>query len=139
MPVALVMLVACESGSQPPKSAAGPERVEVQHILISFRGTGTDARRSKEEAAALAREVYERARRGESFTDLMKRYSSDPGEGIYRMANDGVNPNPGESPRRQMVKSFGDVAFHLNVGEIGLAEYDPVHSKYGWHIIKRLK
>lgn len=38
-----------------------------------------------------------------------------------------------------MVGAFGNVGFPLKVGEVGLAEYDPTESKYGWHIIKRLK
>jgi parvulin-like peptidyl-prolyl isomerase len=38
-----------------------------------------------------------------------------------------------------MVAAFGDVGFQLEVGEVGMAVYDPVKSKYGWHIIKRLK
>ena len=42
-------------------------------------------------------------------------------------------------PRSRMVGAFGDVGFPLEVGEIGLANYDPDTSKYGWHIIKRIK
>jgi parvulin-like peptidyl-prolyl isomerase len=38
-----------------------------------------------------------------------------------------------------MVPVFGDVGFSLKVNEIGLGEYDPKKSKYGWHIIKRIK
>ena len=38
-----------------------------------------------------------------------------------------------------MVAAFGDVGFKLDVGEVGMAPYDPAKSKYGWHIIKRLK
>ena len=34
---------------------------------------------------------------------------------------------------------FGDVGFELEVGEIGMADYDPEKSQYGWHIIKRLE
>ncbi len=34
---------------------------------------------------------------------------------------------------------YFDVSFSLNVNEIGMATYDPAASKYGWHIIKRLK
>ena len=38
-----------------------------------------------------------------------------------------------------MVRGFGDVGFQLDVGEIGMAEYDPGTSQYGWHIIKRIE
>ncbi|RMH01368.1 MAG: hypothetical protein D6702_11655 [Planctomycetota bacterium] len=46
---------------------------------------------------------------------------------------------PQSFPRQQMAKAFGDVAFSLGVGEIGMAEYSPVESPFGWHIIKRIK
>jgi parvulin-like peptidyl-prolyl isomerase len=38
-----------------------------------------------------------------------------------------------------MVPAFGNVGFSLAPGEIGMAEYDPRTSPYGWHIIKRLE
>ncbi len=41
-------------------------------------------------------------------------------------------------PRGQMVQSFGDISFSLKVGEIGIAEYSPTGSKFGWHIIRRV-
>jgi parvulin-like peptidyl-prolyl isomerase len=37
-----------------------------------------------------------------------------------------------------MVKAFGDVSFSLEGDEVGMAAYDPVESRYGWHVIKRL-
>jgi hypothetical protein len=33
----------------------------------------------------------------------------------------------------------GFTGWGLKVGEIGLAEYHPAGSPYGWHIIKRLE
>ena len=38
-----------------------------------------------------------------------------------------------------MVGCFGDVSFSLAVGEIGMCDFEPKGSPYGWHIIKRLK
>jgi parvulin-like peptidyl-prolyl isomerase len=38
-----------------------------------------------------------------------------------------------------MVPAFGNVGFKLEVGEIGIADYDPLTSKYGYHIIKRVR
>ena len=35
--------------------------------------------------------------------------------------------------------AFGDTGFPLEVGEYGLASYDLEKSKYGWHIVKRVK
>jgi hypothetical protein len=37
------------------------------------------------------------------------------------------------------VARFGDVAFGLAVGEVGLAAYHAATSPYGWHVIKRLE
>ena len=120
-----------------------PDRVQVQHILISFKGADerVKAARSKEEAETLAKEILFKARQGEDFDAMMKEYSDDTGGGIYTMTNAGVQPDSsqGEFARHRMVKSFGDVSFALEVGEIGMAVYHPQNSKYGWHIIKRLK
>ena len=38
-----------------------------------------------------------------------------------------------------MVAAFGDVAFELEVGEVGLAKYHAGNSPYGWHVILRLE
>ena len=61
--------------------------------------------------------------------------------GIYKMANFGLAADRSQSvfARDKMVQAFGDVGFPLEIGGIGLAEYDSVKSKYGWHIIKRVK
>lgn len=119
---------------------AEPERIRVQHILISFAGAGTDAKRTKEAAEKLANEILARARKGEDFGKLVKEFSDDSGEGIYGMCNTGLTPkSPDEYPRGGMVPAFGNVGFKLEVGGIGLAPFDPKASPYGWHIIKRLK
>ena len=72
---------------------------------------------------------------------LVKEHTDDQYPGIYRMSNIGITPDMAnkEYPREKMVKAFGDVSFSLKVGEVGMARYDPATSKYGWHIIKRLK
>ncbi|HEV3027997.1 MAG TPA: peptidylprolyl isomerase, partial [Planctomycetota bacterium] len=96
-----------------------PEHITVAHVLISFQGTGTDAKRSKAEAEKLAGDVLARAKRGEDFDQMMKDLSDDPGGGAYMMSNLGVRPvNPDEFPRNKMVAAFGDVGFKLEVGGI---------------------
>jgi hypothetical protein len=125
--------------------SAEPERVTVQHILISFRGAIPEdsVTRTQAEAEALAEDIYLRAKAGENFDDLVKEYTDDQVPGIYKMINSGVEPNRKselrEYPRQGMVRAFGDTGFSLDVGEIGMTEYDPETSKYGWHIIKRLE
>ena len=124
-----------------PATAAEPERVTIQHVLIGFQGSvpGKGITRTQEEAKALAQQVLERAKKGEDFDALVKQYTDDSAPGIYTLANNGVTPAQGEWPRRRMVAAFGDTGFPLKVGEIGMAEYDPTRSPFGWHVIKRLK
>ncbi len=122
--------------------AIEPEHVEVQHILISFKGAPlVDAVRSQAEAETLAQEVLFKARQGADFGTLVKEFTDDSFPGIYLISNRGVQPDgtKKEVARHRMVKSFGDVSFKLKIGEIGMASYHPQNSKYGWHIIKRLK
>lgn len=125
------------------ETASEPKRVEVQHILISFKGAIPNEKvtRAKEEAEVLAKELFERAKAGEDFDTLVKQYTDDQHPGIYRLSNFGVEPDAAnqEYPRERMIKAFGDASFSLKVGGIGMAAYDPATSKYGWHIIKRLK
>ena len=57
------------------------------------------------------------------------------------MSNKGIAPDAskGEYSRTGMVPAFGDVGFKLAVGAIGVADYDPRTSPYGYHVIKRLQ
>lgn len=133
--LALVLVSGCQSRE--------PERVQVQHILIAFQGSIPDAKvtRTKEEAEKLALELFARAKKGEDFDALVREYTDDQHPGIYAMTNLHVPPIPDrqEYAREGMVKAFGDVSFSLKIGGFGLAAYDPETSKYGWHIIKRLR
>jgi parvulin-like peptidyl-prolyl isomerase len=146
-------LPGCRKDAESPRPEAGttadvkrpeavePARVAVQHILVAFKGSIPEDKRTREEAQKLALELFGRAGAGEDFDALVKQFTDDEYPGIYRMANAGVDPDAAvrEYSRTRMVKSFGDVSFGLEVGGIGLAVYDPAASKYGWHIIKRLE
>lgn len=131
------------AGFQPPAAppaAREPERITIQHILISFAGAGTAATRTRDEAQALAEETLERARQGEPFDDLVATLTDDSAPGIYALRDVNATPlSASEYPRNRMVPAFGDVGFSLAVGEIGMASHDPASSPYGWHIIKRLE
>ena len=118
---------------------AEPEHITVQHLLVAFQGSGTGARRSKEEARTLAYDLMEQAKAGVNFDDLIKKHTDDSPPGIYAMANRGVRPAQGEYGRDSMVPAFGDTGFPLQVGEFGMADHDPRKSPYGWHIVKRIK
>jgi hypothetical protein len=139
----LVLIIAAPSGGGNPSRLVEPDRVAVQHILISFKGAipKPTVTRTREEAQKLAQEVFERAKKGEDFNSLVKQFTDDEYPGVYRMSNIGITPDPAkeEYPRAGMVKAFGDVGFSLPVDGIGMAQYDPKESKYGWHIIKRIE
>lgn len=119
-----------------------PDRVTVQHVLISFKGSipKDTVTRTREEAEKLAYEIFERAKKGEDFDALVKEYTDNSYPGVYKMSNFSAEADmdQGEYPRSKMMRDFGDVSFRLSVDEIGMAEFSPEKSKYGWHIIKRI-
>lgn len=120
-----------------------PSHITVQHCLIGFQGSlpGKSIRRSRADAELLANQILEKARAGEDFNSLVRKFTDDSPPGIYDMANDGF---PGDMTRqlfarREMVPAFGDTGFPLEIGEYGMAEHHPTNSPFGWHIVKRVK
>ena len=89
----------------------------------------------------MAVELFEKAKSGGDFDAMVKEHTDDSHPGIYTMTNFDVDADPAKkiSPRAGMVPAFGDTGFPLKVGEYGLATYDLKKSKYGWHIVKRVK
>ncbi|MCK5407238.1 MAG: peptidylprolyl isomerase [Candidatus Krumholzibacteria bacterium] len=148
---AFILTSGCQSKKESDAPASGeqaqrvpePDYITVQHILIAFGGSlpGKPIERNKLEARALAEDLFKRAQAGEDFDALVREYTDDSFPGKYKMANFGLPASTDQKiyPRGQMVKAFGDVGFPLAVGEVGMAEYDPQLSKYGWHIIKRVE
>jgi hypothetical protein len=123
--------------------AKEPEHIRVQHILIGFKGSvpGKNITRTVEEAKAIAYGLVDSAKAGVNYDDLVARHTDDSAPGIYGLANKGAvsaGP-PKEYPRENMVPAFGDVGFKLQVGEIGVADYDARTSPYGYHVIKRVE
>lgn len=130
-----------------PKKPAGwatPSAIKVQHILVSFTGAVGEGRlgnripRTQEEAKTLVHDLVKRLRAGEDMLTLVKKHTQDSAPGIYEMCT-GRPTKRGQVPRAGMVKNFGDTSFSLDVGEVGLAEYHPKNSPYGYHIVKRLE
>ena len=118
-----------------------PDHIKVQHILIGAKGTvpGKSITRSLEEAKTLAYQLADRARKGEEFGALVSQYTDDAAPGIYGMSNRGVPAGQGEYGRDTMVPAFGNVGFPLALGAIGVADFDPSTSPYGYHVIKRVE
>ena len=86
------------------------QEVHARHILVP----------TEDEAKAIEAEI----KKGADFATLAKEKSKDPG------AADGGDL--GYFTKDQMVPEFAEVAFKLDKGQIS----DPVHTQFGWHIIK---
>ncbi|MCA8913714.1 MAG: peptidylprolyl isomerase, partial [Planctomycetes bacterium] len=124
-------------------------RVKVQHILIARYMSDANGKMKMlqpAEAEELAAKVYELAKQAdgkEAFDDLVRKYTYDdskgdtPGE--YLIVADEEDALPPQRARKGFVRSFGDVAWRLKVGEVGIAMYDSAKSNYGYHIIKRIE
>jgi peptidyl-prolyl cis-trans isomerase B (cyclophilin B) len=105
-----------------------PERIVIQHVLISFAGARTKATRTKEEAAALAAEILQRAQAGEDFEALVRTHSDDvvrEGDttpGVYRLLNKGVRDPAFERTifelERQFRKQMADLQARVQSGAI---------------------
>jgi len=101
-----------------------PLEVKIQQIFFPFPSDG-----SEDEAAAVrkeARSVLDRARKGEDFTELAKKYSRGP------EANEGGVL--GYFKRKELMPELEEVGFKLKVGEIS----DLVNSPMGLHILRVL-
>ena len=109
------------------------EKVRVQHVLVAFVGAkrGSESKRTYDEARKLTEELLQRARGGEDFAGLMKKYSTDEGGGTYTVTQANRNDD--------FVPNFHEIAFRLGVGEIGVAAHHRSKSPFGWHVIKRLE
>jgi parvulin-like peptidyl-prolyl isomerase len=124
-----------------PAQAKEPDQITVQHILIGFKYTipNKPLERTKKEAKALAYELLDRAQAGEDFDKLVEQYTNDTVPGIMLVTNHDAPRVAGGRTRRDLVPKFGDVAFRLEVGEVGIANFNTAVCPYGWHIIKRLE
>jgi parvulin-like peptidyl-prolyl isomerase len=102
--------------------SVGDKTASVRHILLLTQGK-TEA--EKAEARTKIEGLLARAKAGEDFAELAKRYSEDPGSkdtgGLYEDFGRGI-----------MVKPFEDAAFSVPVGEIS----DVVETAYGYHILQ---
>src|SRR2546425_2097222 len=98
-----------------------PERIKAQHILFKAQGKTPD---EIEKIKDKARQVLERAKKGEDFSNLAKQFSED--------TTAAAGGDLGDFGRGQMVPEFERVAFSLGVGAIS----DLVQTQFGIHIIK---
>jgi len=87
------------------------DEVRASHVLVKTE--------------AEAKEVYGKAKAGEDFEVLAKKYSVDP-SAAQNMGDLGF------FTRSRMVPAFADAAFSMKAGEIS----QPVKTPFGYHVIK---
>ncbi len=107
-----------------------PNFYKVSHIMISTRKPGTNEDLPlgiMMEKKSQAEEIASKAKDGESFEELVSRFSEDPRSkargGVYEFAPGQLDPD------------FEKVAMNMSPGEIS----DPVKSRFGYHVIKFLE
>lgn len=94
-----------------------------RYAFVRFDIQPSDA--DKERALERIEDIHRRVLAGEDFAELARQYSDD-----HSNAHNGGDLGP--FTRNVMVPEFDDVAFNLEVDEIS----DPVHTEFGWHVIK---
>jgi len=104
------------------RSTLAKEERKARHILLQI---GTSAENSKEALMPRVEELQQKLNDGESFEDLAREYSDDPGS-----AKQGGEL--GWVAAGEMVKPFEDALFSMNKGEVS----DVVESQFGLHLIK---
>ena len=107
-----------------------PTRGKIKTAQILVKTKETDSPQNQEKAKEKAFQIYKEIKDGAiSFEDAVKKYSEDR-KTKYKK---------GELPllsSAEMIESYADASFALkNDGDIS----EPIKSKIGWHIIKRLK
>ncbi len=105
-----------------PERFKDPKQIKARHIL--FKVSPNASKSEVGEAIERAIAVLKKARVGEDFAALARKYSQGP------TASKGGDL--GYITRGQMPKPFEERAFSLKAGEIS----GPVRTQFGWHIIK---
>ncbi|QJP11865.1 peptidylprolyl isomerase [Pseudomonas multiresinivorans] len=98
------------------------DEVHVRHILLK-----PSEIRSEEETQRLAEKLYERIQAGESFSDLAKKFSEDPGSKLNGGDLNWVDPE-------SLVPEFRDVMNNAPQGQVT----KPFRSPFGWHVLEVL-
>lgn len=98
-----------------------PARAKLTYVLIPKRASAADSLRAINEIRDIRHQLSE----GADFDELARRFSEDEETGHE-------GGKLGTFGRGTMVAEFDSVAFSLKPGEIS----DPVHTRFGWHVIK---
>src|SRR5690554_6376771 len=100
-----VLTWACQKESENPLSEISAlERVEIQQILIAFGDSlpGKTLERTREEAEALAQDIFKKVKAEPGkFDEMLVAHSDDMVPGIYKLVNRAVKPQADEIPRER--------------------------------------
>ncbi len=105
------------------ESLGQAEEREAAHILLKLAADASDTEIAKRKQDML--EIKQRLAAGETFAELAKILSEDPGS-----AKQGGDL--GNVARGMMVKSFEEALFAMQAGEVS----EPVQSQFGLHLIQ---
>ncbi|HLP14227.1 MAG TPA: peptidylprolyl isomerase [Flavobacteriales bacterium] len=107
-----------------------PILLVVTCLLFSgFLSAQTDStKKTKSEALMFSYQLYERIQKGESFAEIAKKYSEDPGSA----PNGGTYTNVSKG---DFMKKFEEKLFSLKPNQIS----KPFKTSYGYHIVELLK
>ena len=98
------------------------DEVHVRHILIK-----PSQIRSEEESQRLIQRLRDRILAGESFSELAKRFSEDPGSALNGGDLNWINPD-------SLVPEFRNVMAETATGQLS----EPFQTPFGWHILEVL-
>ncbi|TVP90737.1 MAG: molecular chaperone SurA [Pseudomonadaceae bacterium] len=96
------------------------DEYQVRHILIR-----PSEIRSENETAQLIQRLYERIENGESFANLARSFSEDPGSALSGGSMGWVTAD-------SVVPEFAEVMTSLPEGQVSR----PLETQYGWHIME---
>ena len=105
-----------------------PARGQISAAHIMVKTTEDLSEEQNAQAKTKVDEIYAKVKAGENFNELAKAYSDDKGSAT----KGGVLPWFGTG---RMVAEFEDAAFSLEKND---DVSQPIKTKYGWHIIKRI-
>ena len=110
-------------GGQQQNKGALVTKARVQHILVKV-----DAKRSHAQAKKTIEEVRQKLAQGNSFTDLAKQYSDDPG-------SKGSGGNLGWVSEKALVPAFAKVMVQQDLNTVSA----PFQTRFGWHVLQVLE
>jgi parvulin-like peptidyl-prolyl isomerase len=110
-----------------------PEKRQIRRLLIKIRADSTqknyqqELKRAKEEAKKKIEALYQRAKAGEDFADLVRKYSEES-------SRRNLSGTMGYLEKKELSPPLDSVAFSMKVGELS----PPIKDEKGYHLISVL-